>query len=244
MNAIIQRSAGRRLAALGIASSLCTFIPGLGVGAAANEKLRLEVFVEPRVLIAGRDTDLMACVANRGASNRLVNDGRSSDAIRVTISAGDGPGDLLAFGSAASLGCVGPAGWDCFVDGAADGAIITMQPSGASIDVAAGSCTCFRLTGAVIEATEGVATALVVQDIGAERAVKLDRREVALFKAERGWLHHDDLEDVRSDQHHERYGDDEAFAAVLARDGAGSGVDRRALIDAAERRHRELTNGN
>jgi len=173
-------------------------------------------------------------MVNRGRAGLLANDGsRDLDRVEVRIPVGDGDHELTE--TPLTISCVSPGPqWACEgPEMANDGkAVLTIRPV-ETVSVARDETICFRLEALNVNAAMGQAALRVDQRIDPRRARTLLDRWVTVFKTAHSPVRHDDLVDVRAEQHHPRYTDDEAFQATLGRDGAGCGLD----ADTVDGRH-------
>ena len=200
-----------------IAFTLCLLLIVTGTMAFAKPgsapKLEFDFLMFPNSVIVDTDRAMTVCLVNKGQGTTLLNDGINDDHLILMIPVGLRDADLVD--ATASLDCVNePVGWDCNVDTSFPaGASVSFQPVGA-FDVTVGQTLCFDVTGIEVNSAEGVAFLNIEQLISSSRAVTPEDPLLAVFKSLNGTTSHEDLANVLPNQHHTRYSNAEAVAAV------------------------------
>lgn len=213
--------------------SHCHFVVALVLAshclaAPTPSKIEFEGFLFPEGVTTGSMRSMTACLVNHGSAGFLERSSGAVDHLVLSVPVGSSDSDLLGVGAAMACTPMDPE-WSCTVQAQPDSVQLVLAPAGSRAAVGASSTTCFTLDMADINGTEGIAFPRLEQFISERRAFRLRVHPLAVVKTSRGMIRHDDLTDVTSHQHHERYTDEEAWDAVLARDGSGSGLDAAVL---------------
>jgi len=187
-------------------------------------RVTLEYLAYPDSTFTATERQYQICLVNHGEAGDLVYDGqRNFDQIVVSIPMGATEDDLT---EEATIYCTArDPGWLCLgPDYQTDAALLTMRPDG-TVYLAEGQEVCFKIEMVDVNAEVGLVLMEVQQLIRPQRANPPLNTLMGVYKADLPPIAHDDLVEVLPDQHHVRYTDDEAFDAVLLRDGPGTGLD-------------------
>ena len=214
----------------------------LYAGKEKDEKVQFEYLAIRDITVVDSERTLDVCLVNHGDKGELVYDGIDElDHVLLKIPIGPEDDDLTV--ELATLICTSLSmDWVCEgpelissadeedesvdVDNAQEWAAFTIRPDG-QVFVENGESNCFRVEFINVNPEMGEVSLLVDQYFEGKRAKKAINDVMEVFKTDGIGLaiKHDDLLDIRADQHHPRYTDEEAFQAVLDRDGLGSGLD-------------------
>jgi len=187
-------------------------------------RITFEYLAYPDSTFTDAERQFQVCMVNRGGDGELVYDGvRNLDQVVVSIPMGTTEDDLT---EQATIYCLPrEPGWLCEgPDYQAGEALLTFRPDGTA-EVGTEEEVCFKIEMVGVNVEVGLSFLRANQLIAPQRANPPANTQMGLYKAELPPIAHDDLVDVLADQHHVRYSGDEAFQAVLERDGPGSGLD-------------------
>ena len=213
------------------------FLP-LG-NAKEKDKMQFEYRAIRDLTIVDSERRMDICLINQGGEGELINDALEDDHILVFLPSGLDDDDLMEDPMTAICTPLEP-GWICELDTilavdnedeepdgeGQDWLVLNIRPDG-TVQAEKGETFCFRVDMIDVNTEMGEVPLIVEQYIEKKRAEEPLNEVIEVFKTDALALdiNHDDLGGIREDQHHPRYTDDEAFQAVLDRDGPGSGLD-------------------
>lgn len=201
---------------------------------ASSSALSFQFHVFPENVLTDTDRSLKLVFLNEAdGPGRLVRDAENDDRMVVVMSVGSDQGDLVS--DPTTLSCTNvPPDWDCWINlDNPEVAQVVLQPLASEVWVQPEETLTFEITGAGINGQGGLSRVFFFQLIDKKRAKKPVNIMDKYYKTVTGAISHDDLADIHEDNHHTRYTDDEAWQAVLDRDGAGSTLDAD-LVDGEE----------